>query len=136
MLLLLLSIAFLATTVTTHCPTTTPVAPGPPKCADYPDGYFINDYSNCQAYYFCPNATSPPYPGKCSEPYNFDQNSQLCNHPDDYECPSEQCVAAVGGKVKLTRSTTVDFIDFFFFEIYFRLQECSHSTTQSLSKSS
>lgn len=93
---LLLSIGFLAATVTAQCPSTTPVAPGPPKCANYPDGYFINDFSNCQAYFFCPNATSPPYPGKCLEPYNFDQTQQLCNHPDDYSCPSANCVAVAG----------------------------------------
>lgn len=87
---------FLADTALAQCPTTTPVAPGAPKCADYPDGYLINDFTNCQAYFFCPNATSPPYARKCSEPFNFDQNHQICNHPDNYTCPSDQCVAQAG----------------------------------------
>lgn len=94
-------IVFIATTVSAQCPSTTPVSPGPPKCADYPDGYFINDFSDCQAYFFCPNATSPPYPGKCSVPYNFDQTHQMCSHPDEYSCPSAKCVAEAGEFIAL-----------------------------------
>ncbi|KAG4077472.1 hypothetical protein HA402_002899 [Bradysia odoriphaga] len=96
-ILLATIIVLLANSVIANCPTTTPVAPGPPKCADYPDGYFINDFSDCQAYYFCPHPTSPPYPGKCSAPYNFDQTHQMCNHPDNYTCQSDECVAVAGG---------------------------------------
>lgn len=94
-----LSIVFLALVTANahaHCPTTTLVSSVPPKCLNYPNGYFINDFSNCQAYYFCPNILSPPYPGKCLVPYNFDQTRQMCNHPDNYACPSIQCVAEAG----------------------------------------
>lgn len=106
-LLLSMSIVFLATvTVNAHCPTTTLVSPGPPKCSDYPNGYFINDFSNCQAYYFCPHILSPPYPGKCLVPYNFDQTHQMCNHPDNYACPSIQCVGEAGKSVVLPFSSS------------------------------
>lgn len=103
-MLLLLSVVYFAATVTAHCLTTKPVATGPPKCAHYPDGYFINDFSNCQSYFYCPNKISPPYPGKCSAPYNFDQTRQMCNHPDDYSCPSVEC-AAEDGKLKIFTAT-------------------------------
>ncbi|KAJ6639770.1 Protein PRY2, partial [Pseudolycoriella hygida] len=89
---LLLSVALLVASVLADCPSSLPVALGLPKCADYPEGYFINDFSNCQSYFFCPNATSPPYPGKCLKPYNFDQTNQICNHPDVYSCLSSVAV--------------------------------------------
>ncbi|XP_037025047.1 pathogenesis-related protein 1-like [Bradysia coprophila] len=57
-----------------------------PNCADFPDGFFVNDPSNCQAYWYCHNAQSVPQPGLCNLPYNFDQSRQLCNHPDTFPC--------------------------------------------------
>jgi len=88
-MLILLSMLLFAATVTAQCPPTTPAPPpGPPNCANYPNGYFVNDNSNCQAYWYCANNNSQPQPGMCPEPYNFDQSSQLCNHPDLFPCPA------------------------------------------------
>lgn len=98
-------IVSLAATGSAYCPTTMPVTLSPPKCADYPDGYFINDYTDCQAYFFCPSAKSPPHRGKCLDDYNFDQTRQICNHPDEYPCAlSYDCVAEAG---KLTDFVTM-----------------------------
>ncbi|XP_037052521.1 uncharacterized protein LOC119086052 [Bradysia coprophila] len=58
----------------------------PPNCAHYPPGFFVNDPSNCQAYWYCANAQSPPQPGRCAVPFNFDQANQLCNFPEVFPC--------------------------------------------------
>lgn len=63
-----------------------PTCPDPPNCAHYPPMYFVNDPSDCQAYFFCESADSLPIRGKCPLPLNFDQGNQLCNNPDDYPC--------------------------------------------------
>lgn len=64
-----------------------------PNCANYPDVYFINDPSNCQAYWFCADPQSAPIPDRCPLPYNFDQANQLCNHPDEFPCSDFGAVA-------------------------------------------
>ncbi|KAJ6636056.1 U-scoloptoxin(01)-Tl1a [Pseudolycoriella hygida] len=58
----------------------------PPNCANYPPSYFVNDDSNCQAYWYCANASSQPQPGMCSVPYNFNQAGQVCDHPTNFPC--------------------------------------------------
>lgn len=84
-----MAITLFVASVIAQCPTTTPSPPGPPNCANYSPGYFVNDPTDCQAYFYCADAVSPPYPGRCEVPYNFDQSNQLCNHPNNYPCPAE-----------------------------------------------
>ena len=58
----------------------------PPNCANYPSNYFINNPSDCRAYWLCLNPTSQAIAGLCPEGYNFDQANQLCNHPYNFPC--------------------------------------------------
>lgn len=101
-MLILLTITLLAPAVIAQCqPPTPPLPPGPPNCAYYPDGHFVNDNSNCQAWFHCANANSQPRPGLCPLPYNFDEEKQMCSHPLVYPCP-DVC-ADNGGKYNLIR---------------------------------
>ncbi|KAG4080142.1 hypothetical protein HA402_008213, partial [Bradysia odoriphaga] len=57
-----------------------------PNCANYPSGHFVNDPSNCQAYWYCADANSVPHAANCPVPFNFNEARQLCDHPSNFQC--------------------------------------------------
>ncbi len=47
---------------------------------------FINNPINCRAYWHCGDADSPPTESECPDGYNFNENTQMCDYPEDYPC--------------------------------------------------
>lgn len=53
-------------------------------CYDRPNGYFVNNPKNCQAYWVC--MAGEAHSGQCPPQYNFNQASQNCDYPENYPC--------------------------------------------------
>ncbi|KAG4076789.1 hypothetical protein HA402_009135 [Bradysia odoriphaga] len=81
-----------------------------PNCANYRPGFFVNDPSNCQAYWYCANAQSQPQPGVCPLPYHFDQANQLCNHPNTYPCSNNPTSTTSTAQPTTTSTPSEDFV--------------------------
>uniref|UniRef100_A0A182W3W3 Chitin-binding type-2 domain-containing protein n=1 Tax=Anopheles minimus TaxID=112268 RepID=A0A182W3W3_9DIPT len=54
------------------------------RCVGVPDGVFINDFTACNAFYTCFRGEA--FPGTCVEPFYFNEEQQLCDHPWQVKC--------------------------------------------------
>ncbi|XP_049298656.1 probable chitinase 10 [Anopheles funestus] len=54
------------------------------RCAGVPDGVFINDFTACNAFFTCFRGEA--FPGVCVEPFYFNEEKQLCDHPWEVKC--------------------------------------------------
>lgn len=72
-------------------PTPLPPTERPPtsKCTGLPNGHFINNPVNCQAYWVCWNEL--PFNGTCPPDFNFNETGQLCDYPENYPCNQFIC---------------------------------------------
>lgn len=54
------------------------------RCANRPDGVFINDFTACDAFYTCLRGEA--FPGVCPIGFVFNEELQLCDHPWNVKC--------------------------------------------------
>lgn len=55
-------------------------------CYNRPNGYFVSNPKNCQAYWFC--MAGQAHSGQCPPNYNFNEAAQNCDDPALYPCQS------------------------------------------------
>lgn len=86
-------------------PSPTPPPPPPPPtdetaCQNRPNGYFVNNPVDCQAYWVCYNGSA--HGAACRPGLNFNEAAQVCDNPENYPCangddeadPEFRCPAA------------------------------------------
>ncbi|XP_055535898.1 peritrophin-44-like [Wyeomyia smithii] len=54
------------------------------RCLGVPDGTFINDFSDCDAYFVC--ARNSMVRGRCAAGFYFNEEEQKCDHPWNVTC--------------------------------------------------
>nr|XP_029713040.1 peritrophin-44-like isoform X1 [Aedes albopictus] len=54
------------------------------RCLGRPDGFFVNDFTACDAFFTCIRQT--PVPGRCPEGFYFNENNQMCDNPWNVIC--------------------------------------------------
>ncbi|XP_053657763.1 protein obstructor-E-like [Anopheles marshallii] len=54
------------------------------RCVGLADGVFINDFTACNAFFTCFRGEA--FPGTCVEPFYFNEEKQLCDHPWEVKC--------------------------------------------------
>ncbi|XP_035789852.1 peritrophin-44-like [Anopheles albimanus] len=53
-------------------------------CEGVPDGYFVQNKNDCQAYFYCRNETAQP--NKCPDDFYFNELEQVCDYRDKVNC--------------------------------------------------
>ncbi|XP_053663922.1 peritrophin-44-like [Anopheles marshallii] len=53
-------------------------------CVGEPDGYFVRDLNDCQAYHYCFNGTTAS--NKCPGDFYYNELEQLCDYQDKVMC--------------------------------------------------
>lgn len=65
-----------------------PASPAPASvCRHRPNGYFVNNPANCQAYFVCYNGEA--HDQSCPPDLNFHEDAQLCDHPANFPCSND-----------------------------------------------
>ncbi|XP_049296164.1 peritrophin-1-like [Anopheles funestus] len=64
-------------------------------CVGVPDGYFVRDLYDCQAYHYCFNGTATP--NKCPNDFYYNELKQLCDHQDKVLC--HNCTEKTGVQI-------------------------------------
>uniref|UniRef100_A0A182NDG6 Chitin-binding type-2 domain-containing protein n=1 Tax=Anopheles dirus TaxID=7168 RepID=A0A182NDG6_9DIPT len=54
------------------------------RCAGQPDGLFIADFTDCQAFFTC--FRGEPFPGRCTFDYLFNEAAQICDFKWNVKC--------------------------------------------------
>lgn len=60
-------------------------------CRGRPDGFFVRDVTQCNAFFHC-DAQGVPTHGHCDDPFLFDETSQRCDwecNVDCFTCPND-----------------------------------------------
>lgn len=59
-----------------------------PICDGLPNGHFVNNIANCRSFYVCMNGYA--IVAQCPEGYNFNEENQSCDNPNDFPCHDEE----------------------------------------------
>lgn len=83
----------------------------PPDCSTFDDfPIFANNPINCQAYWFCGSADAEAIPDFCPDGYNFNEEKQLCDTPEEYPCegPDDPTTTPDGSTDDTTETTSTE----------------------------
>ena len=70
-----------------YCVDPVPESPSPDVCDGVANGTFVNNPINCQAYWLCLDGRT--YCGNFKNGFNFNEEEQVCDHPDNFACENE-----------------------------------------------
>ncbi|XP_062564148.1 protein obstructor-E-like [Armigeres subalbatus] len=54
------------------------------RCLGRPDGFFANDFRECEAFFTCVRQTAVP--GRCPDGFHFNEEEQKCDYPWNVVC--------------------------------------------------
>lgn len=83
------TISYIDTESTTQTTPETSLTPGLRNdvCRNHPNGYFVNNPANCQAFWTCHDGEA--YDAVCRPELNFNEADQVCDNPLNYPCDNE-----------------------------------------------